>query len=315
MRNIRLVIEYEGTNFSGWQEQRVSMGSFGSPDPKKELGRSVRLRRMPLPAGLNPLTQSMDSKTRHTPTIQAYLREAIHRVTGEWVTVYGASRTDAGVHALGQVANFKTSSTLPVKRLVPALNYYLPREIVVRSAEEVPEDFHAQYHARSKVYRYTVLNDPLPRAIDRNLYYHYPWPLNVESMREAAQCLLGRHDFRAFCIEAHNKENTVRTIKSFEIMESSPPQTDVAGHYPLSQSMDSKTRRYIHFTIEADGFLHKMIRGIVGTLLLVGSGKMGLEEFKAVLEAKDRRLAGPTVPARGLCLLRVNYKENGTWHG
>ncbi|MFN3468053.1 MAG: hypothetical protein ACK4WF_10210, partial [Candidatus Brocadiales bacterium] len=130
-------------------------------------------------------------------------------------------------------------------------------------------------------------------------------------MREAAQCLLGRHDFRAFCVEAHNKENTVRTIKSFEIMESS---YCVAGNGPLSASggsMDSKIR-YIHFVIEADGFLHKMIRGIVGTLLLVGGGKMDLAELKGVMEARNRSLAGPTVPARGLCLLKVNYKENGT---
>jgi tRNA pseudouridine38-40 synthase len=266
MRNIRLVIEYDGTNFAGWQEQRTK------------------------------------TKAQCLPTIQACLREAIHKVTGEWVTVYGASRTDAGVHALGQVANFKTSSRLSAKRLVPALNYYLPREIVVRSAEEVPEEFHSQYNARSKVYRYTILNDPLPRAIDRNLYYHYPWPLNVERMREAAQCLLGKHDFRAFCVEAHNKENTVRTIKSFEIVREGLPA--IYGN-----------SSYLHFVVEADGFLHKMIRGIVGTLLLVGSGKMGPKEFKEVLEARNRRLAGPTVPARGLCLLKVNYEENGTWPG
>ncbi len=297
MRNIRLVIEYDGTNFLGWQEQR----------------RSVRPR-VARPGTCQ--TSWHATETDHIPTIQACLREAIHRVTGEWVVVYGASRTDAGVHALGQVANFKTSSRLPAERFVRALNFYLPKEIVVRSAEEVHEEFHAQFHARSKVYRYTILNDPVPRAIDRNLYYHYPWPLDVEKMRKAARYLLGEHDFRAFCVEASDKENTIRTIKSFEIMESSPPQADVAGHYPLSVpggSMDSKTNRHIYFFIEADGFLHKMIRGIVGTLLLVGSGKMDLEGFKRVVEARDRRLAGPTVPARGLCLLRVNYNGNYTW--
>ena len=301
MRNIRLVIEYDGTRFSGWQEQRIRMESSDYV------------------AGLNPLTQSMDSQTSPVPTIQACLREAIHEITGEWAVVYGASRTDAGVHALGQVANFKTSSRLPSERLVPALNHYLPKEIVVRSAEEVAEEFHAQFHASSKVYRYTILNDPVPRAINRNLYYHYPWPLDVERMREAAQCLLGRHDFRAFCVEAHNKENTVRTIKSFEILESSPPEIPTDPPFPkggkgglLTQSMDSKTKRHIHFFIEADGFLHKMIRGIVGTLLLVGSGKMDLAEFKGVVESRNRSLAGPNVPARGLCLLKVNYEENGT---
>ena len=285
MRNIKLLIEYDGTNFSGWQEQRI------------KTSRGV---------------------SQYAPTIQACLREAIHKITGEWVVVYGASRTDAGVHALGQVANFRTYSKLPAERLVPALNYYLPREIVVRSAGKVHEEFHAQFHATSKVYRYTILNDPVPRAINRNFYYHFHCPLAVERMKEAALHLLGRHDFRAFCVEAHNKENTARTIKSFEILESSPPEADVAGHYPLSASggsMDSKTKRYIHFFIEADGFLHKMIRGIVGTLLLVGSGKMGLVEFKGVVEARDRSLAGPTVPAKGLCLLKVNYEGNGTWPG
>lgn len=284
MRNIRLLIEYDGTNFSGWQEQRVSMESSDYV------------------AGLNPLTQSMDSKVGTIPTIQACLREAIHKITGEWVVVYGASRTDAGVHALGQVANFKTGSKLPAERLVPALNYYLPREIVVRSAGEVPEDFHAQFHAKSKVYRYTILNDPVPRAINRNFYYHFHYPLDVERMKETALHLLGRHDFRAFCVEAHNKENTIRTIKSIEIIQDDPATICRAG-------------QYLHLVVEADGFLHKMMRGIVGTLLLVGSGKMGLVEFKGVVEARDRSLAGPTVPAKGLCLLKVNYEGNGTWPG
>lgn len=286
MRNIQLLIEYDGTNFSGWQEQRI------------KTSRGV---------------------SQYTPTIQACLREAIHKITGEWVVVYGASRTDAGVHALGQVANFKTYSKLPAERLVPALNSYLPREIVVRSAGEVPDEFHAQFHAKSKVYRYTILNDPVPRAINRNFYYHFHCPLDVERMREAAQHLLGRHDFRAFCVEAHNKENTVRTIKSIEIIQDDPAAICGAGPAPDLPWSEAKGRcragQYLHLVVEADGFLHKMIRGIVGTLLLVGSGKMGLAEFKGVVEARDRSLAGPTVPAKGLCLLKVNYTGNGTWPG
>ncbi|MEK7822461.1 MAG: tRNA pseudouridine(38-40) synthase TruA [Planctomycetota bacterium] len=284
MRNIKLLIEYDGTNFSGWQEQRI------------KTSRGV---------------------SQYAPTIQARLREAIHKITGEWVVVYGASRTDAGVHALGQVANFKTYSKLPAERLVPALNYYLPREIVVRSAGEVPEEFHAQFHAKSKVYRYTILNDPVPRAINRNFYYHFHCPLDVERMKEAAQHLLGRHDFRAFCVEAHNKENTIRTIKSIEIIRDA--QVGAIHELPLLGAGPAPERcragQYLHLVVEADGFLHKMLRGIVGTLLLVGSGKMGLAEFKGVVEARDRSLAGPTVPAKGLCLLKVNYTGNGTWPG
>ncbi|HHT9155466.1 MAG TPA: tRNA pseudouridine(38-40) synthase TruA [Candidatus Tripitaka sp. YC43] len=288
MRNIKLLIEYDGTNFSGWQEQRLKGVRSG------ECGVGS--------AEISHSTFSTPNSEFRIPTIQACLREAIHKITGEWVVVYGASRTDAGVHALGQAANFKTSSRLPAERLVSALNYYLPREIVVRSAGEVPAEFHAQFHAKSKVYRYTILNDPVPRAINRNFYYHFHCPLDVERMKEAAQHLLGRHDFRAFCVEAHNKENTVRTIKSLEIIQDDPAAICGAG-------------QYLHLVVEADGFLHKMIRGIVGTLLLVGSGKMGLAEFKGVVEARDRSLAGPTVPAKGLCLLKVNYTENGTWPG
>ncbi|MFQ5956943.1 MAG: tRNA pseudouridine(38-40) synthase TruA [Candidatus Brocadiales bacterium] len=257
MRNIKLVIEYEGTNYAGWQEQRVK-------DPSKK--------------GSQP------------PTVQACVRDAIGKVVGEKVVLYAASRTDTGVHALGQVANFKTSSDLPVQKFVPAINYYLSPEIVVRSAEEVPEDFHAQFSARSKAYSYTVFNDRVPCAINRNLSYRYPWPLDVERMKEASQCLIGRHDFRAFSVESSLRKNNVRTIKSFDITQE-----------------DS----YIRFVVEADGFLHKMIRGIIGTLLLVGCGKLGAEEFRHILDSRDRRLAGPTAPAQGLLLLKVNYNEKG----
>ncbi len=253
MRNIKLVIEYEGTNYAGWQEQRVKdTSTTGNPQP----------------------------------TVQAHVRDAIIKVVGEEVVLYGASRTDSGVHALGQTANFKTSSDLTVEKFVPAINYYLPPDIVVQSAEEVPEDFHSQFSARSKVYSYTVLNDRVPCALNRNLSYHYPWPLDVEGMKEASQCLTGRHDFKAFSVESNDKKDGIRTIKSFDI---------------------SQQDRYIRFVVEADGFLHKMIRGIVGTLLLVGRGKLGAEGFRQILDSRDRRLAGPTAPARGLTLVRVNY--------
>ncbi len=287
MRNIKLLIEYDGTTFAGWQEQRVPTNSSVASTHQKDTS--------------TPHSYDNDSKPPATvPTIQSCLMEAIHSVTGERVVVYGASRTDAGVHATGQVANFKTTSRLPVEKFVPALNYYLPREIVVRSAEEVPDEFHSQYHARSKVYRYTILNDPIPRAINRYFYYHYPCPLNIEKLQEAAQFLFGTHDFSTFCTEVHNKKNTIRTIKSIEITQEDPTASCEVG-------------KYLYFIIEADGFLHKMIRGIVGTLLLVGCGKMSPSEFKDVLKAKDRRLAGPNVPAKGLCLVKVNYEETGKW--
>ncbi|HHT9135186.1 MAG TPA: tRNA pseudouridine(38-40) synthase TruA [Candidatus Avalokitesvara rifleensis] len=255
MRNIRLVIEYEGTNYAGWQEQRVKNHS---------------------------------TEGDQLPTIQACVKDAIEKVVGEVVVLYGASRTDAGVHALGQVANFRTSSGLPVEKFVPAINFYLPPDIVVRSAEEVPENFHAQFSARSKVYSYTVLNDRVPCALNRNLSYRCSPPLDVEMMKKASECLTGRHDFSAFSVESSGNKNSIRTIKSFNITQQD---------------------RYIRFVVEADGFLYKMIRGIVGTLLLVGQGKLSLEEFKHILDSRDRRLAGPTAPAKGLILLKVNYDE------
>lgn len=257
MRNIKLVIEYEGTNYAGWQEQRV---------------------------------KDLSTKAGPLPTIQACVKGAVEKVVGEDVVLYGASRTDAGVHALGQAANFRTSSSLPVEKFVPAINFYLPPDIVIRSAEDVSEDFHAQFSARSKVYSYTVFNDRVPCALNRNLSYRYSYPLDIERMKEASKCLIGRRDFNAFSVKSSENNNGVRTIKSFNITQQD---------------------RYIRFEVEADGFLYKMIRGIVGTLLLVGRGKLSVEEFRHILDSRDRRLAGPTAPARGLTLIKVNYDEEG----
>ncbi|MHC4196872.1 MAG: tRNA pseudouridine(38-40) synthase TruA [Planctomycetota bacterium] len=274
MRNIKLIIEYEGTNYAGWQEQRVK-DLHAETETETETG---TVKGSEAGAGKNPI-----------PTIQACVREAVIKVVGEEVVLYGASRTDAGVHALGQTANFKTSSDLPAENFVPAINFYLPPDIVARSAEEAPEDFHAQYLATSKVYSYTVLNDRVPCAINRNFSYRYPWPLDVDTMKEAAKYLTGRHDFRAFSVETSDKKDGVRTVKSFEV---------------------TREGRNVRLMVEADGFLYKMVRGMVGTLLLVGRGKLNTEEFGHILESRDRRLAGPTAPARGLILVKVNYDND-----
>ncbi len=276
MRNIKLVIEYEGTNYAGWQEQRVK-DSHAEAETETETG-TVKEAEAGAGAGKSPI-----------PTVQACVREAVIMVIGEEAVLYGASRTDAGVHALGQAANFKTSSDLPTEKFVPAINFYLPPDIVVRSAEEAPEDFHAQYSATSKVYSYTVLNDRVPCAISRNFSYRYPSPLDVDAMKEAAKYLTGRHDFRAFSVETSDKKNGVRTVKSFEVL---------------------REGRNVRLMVEADGFLYKMVRGMVGTLLLVGRGKLNAEKFGKILESRDRRLAGPTAPARGLILVKVNYDND-----
>lgn len=254
MRNIKLIIEYEGTNYAGWQRQ-------------------------------NPRKGDLTSTSGHG-TVQQTIEEVIERITREKVVLYGASRTDAGVHAMGQVAHFKTASEFPTTKLPSAVNAHLPYDIAVKSAEEVPDTFHAQYDAKSKAYRYTVLNDPLRCALFRNFCYHFPFSLDINRMREASQFLLGTHDFRSFQTHAYTKKSTVRTLSVIEI---------------------KKENGLIHFLLEADGFLYNMARAIMGTLLKVGRGKITPEEFKHILDAKNRRLAGEKVPAKGLCLMEIKY--------
>ncbi|MDR4498113.1 MAG: tRNA pseudouridine(38-40) synthase TruA [Candidatus Scalindua sp.] len=247
MNNIKLVIEYDGTNYAGWQKQKKDK------------------------------------------TVQETLKRAIESVVNEEVKLIGAGRTDSGVHARGQVANFKTSATIPTTKLAQAINFHLPRDIAVRSARRVSKGFHSQYSAKSKIYRYTVLNHTVRNAINRNICYQYCAPLNIEKIQQASKIIIGRHDFSTFKSKSRSEKeekDPVRTIKMLEVV---------------------KKGRYILFTIEADGFLYKMVRAIVGTLLEVGRRKMSLEEFDRVVKAKNRSCAGVSVPASGLCLLRVKY--------
>ena len=254
MRNIKLLIEYEGTNYAGWQRQNPRRGDLASTGGHK--------------------------------TVQQTLEDAIEQITHEKVTLYGASRTDAGVHARGQVAHFKTASEIPATKLPCAINAHLPHDIAVKSAEEVPDTFHAQFDAKSKVYRYTVLNESLRCALFRNFCYHFPFSLDINRMKEASQFLLGTHDFRSFQTHVYTKKNSVRTLMVIEI---------------------KKENGFIYFLLEADGFLYNMARAIVGTLLEVGRGKITPDEFKRILDARNRRLAGETVPAKGLCLMEIKY--------
>lgn len=246
MRNIKIQIEYDGSNYSGWQTQK------------------------------------------NDKTVQETLSHAIGEALQEKVTIHGAGRTDAGVHALGQVAHFKTGSSIPTDRIVHAINYYLPHDIVVKSATDVPETFHAQYSTKSKVYQYTVLNDWTRSAIHRNFCYVYGYALDVEKMARAAKMLTGAHDFTSFTTKAIEEKNRVRTVQRLDIR---------------------KEGKYLYFTIEANGFLYNMVRTIVGTLLEVGRGKIDAEAIKDVLNKKNRIFAGPTAPARGLCLMEIKYVE------
>jgi tRNA pseudouridine38-40 synthase len=210
-------------------------------------------------------------------------------VVNEEIRLLGAGRTDSGVHARGQVANFETKSTIPITRMVPAINFHLPRDIAVRSARRVAKGFHSQYSAKSKIYRYTILNHTVRSSLNRNFCYHYCTPLNIERIQQAAKMITGRHDFSTFKSKSRSEKcekTAVRTVKMLQVL---------------------RKGRYVLFTIEADGFLYKMVRAIVGTLLEVGRGKMSLEEFDRIVKEKKRSRAGVSVPARGLCLVRVKY--------
>jgi len=220
-------------------------------------------------------------------TIQQALEETLERITGVAHTVNGAGRTDAGVHARGQVANFRTDSSLELERMRGALNAMLPRDIVVLSAEDVPDEFHSRFSAVSKVYQYIIWNDRIRPALERDFCWHVRWPLDRELMRKAARMLMGCHDFAGF--ESANAESntTARTVKRVSIQSCWPSK--------------------IVFEIEADAFLYNMVRAIVGTLVDVGRGKVVPEHIERILESGDRTIAGRTAPAQGLCMMTVRY--------
>jgi tRNA pseudouridine38-40 synthase len=220
-------------------------------------------------------------------TVQGEIEGALARILGARVPVHASGRTDSGVHALGQVASFRAATRLSTREIARGLNGLLPEDVAVLECRETDAAFHARFSAVSKTYRYRILNRSGRTAVDRAFCWRVPVPLDLERMREAAKDLVGRLDFRAFCAEAAARKSTVRTVLRLDI---------------------EKSGDYILVTIEADGFLYNMVRAIVGTLVLVGSGKMSLETFRDVLRSRDRRRAGPTAPARGLFLAEVRYR-------
>jgi tRNA pseudouridine38-40 synthase len=220
------------------------------------------------------------------PTIQSALEQAIRQVTQESSRVIGAGRTDTGVHAVGQVVNFRTTSALPLDELQRALNAVLPDDIAVSDIREAPDDFHARFSARSREYCYTILNRPVADPLRRHIVYHYARPLDVTLMDTACQHLVGRHDFASFGSQTSARGTTRRTV------------------YRAGCRREGD---YVLVDITADAFLAGMVRSIVGTLLEVGTGKLTPDDFQAILLAADRRRSGPAAPARGLCLTKVNY--------
>jgi tRNA pseudouridine38-40 synthase len=220
-------------------------------------------------------------------TVQEELEKAAMRVLGHPLAVHGAGRTDAGVHAAGQVANFRTTSfSIPLSNFRRALNSKLPPDIAVVSANEVPAEFHASISAIGKTYRYRVFRRPLKDVVLGRFTYHYWRELDVEAMRRAGARLLGEHDFRAFAYSAEQRENTVRTLTGCQVEE---------------------TGDELHVSVSGTGFLYKMVRNIVGTLMEIGRGRWDDRQIDVILDSRNRNYAGPTAPALGLCLMHVQY--------
>ncbi|MGH9462180.1 MAG: tRNA pseudouridine(38-40) synthase TruA [Vicinamibacteria bacterium] len=220
------------------------------------------------------------------PTIQSRLQDALANIAGEPITVVGAGRTDAGVHAQGQVAHFELPTSVPPSGLLKGLNSMLPEDIRILDVELAPPDFHARYSARSKTYRYFLDVAPVASPFRCRYTLHHPYPLDWEAMSKAAERFVGRHDFESFRASSCEAKTSERECTVSRLLQ--------------------EGREWV-YEAAADGFLHHMVRNIVGTLLEVGRGKIDPGEIDRLLKAKDRKQAGPTAPARGLHLMRVEY--------
>lgn len=233
-------------------------------------------------------------------TIEEVLNKKLSKLTGENIVIIGASRTDSGVHAMGNVAVFDTKSPIPPERFSYALNQKLPDDIVIVKSEEVPSDWHPRYQDHIvKTYEYHILNTEVPDPTKRHNTYFVSYKLDVAKMREAAEYLLGEHDFASFCNIRTNVEDTVRTIYELEVLELECAYAR-NGH---------AAGRELTIRIKGNGFLYNMVRIIVGTLLRVGRGFYTPEQVKEILEAKDRQAAGVTAPPQGLMLMQIEYEK------
>lgn len=255
MRMIRLLIEYDGTDYHGWQSQREG------------------------------------------GTVQDILRYAIRGICGESVRLTGASRTDAGVHALGQVASFDITSSMSPDTFKRALNATLPHDIRILAADEAAPSFHPRRTALSKSYFYVISISRTPSAFLGRYCWTIPYPLDLAAMQLAAEALVGEYDFSAFMGAGCSSRHQVRTISSLEVMRL-PEMSFMTASVPGD---------YIRIRIEANAFLRHMVRNIVGTLVEIGKGKMGPAAMKHILDCRDRTQAGPTAPAQGLFLEHITY--------
>jgi tRNA pseudouridine38-40 synthase len=245
LRNIRLVLAYDGTRYHGWQRQKNGL------------------------------------------TIQAVIEERLQLITQSPVKLLASGRTDAGVHALNQVCNFKTPSKIPIDTLKRGLNALLPPDIFVKEAAVVPLEFHSRYGAKSKIYEYRILNRKNPDIFRRNVLWHIRFPLNVETMSECLSVIRGTHDFSAFKSSGSANIDPVRTLQN--------------------NCIESDEDGVLRIIVAGDGFLRHMVRNIVGTLVEAGTGRMDLKRFVEVLESGDRQMAGTKAPPQGLFLVAVKY--------
>lgn len=219
-------------------------------------------------------------------TIQGKIQSVLKEMTGQEIEVIGSGRTDAGVHAYGQVANFHVPAHFKAQEILEYLNHYLPMDIAVIDIDEVDERFHARFHAVEKTYMYRIHTSTVPNVFERKYMYTYTECLNVDKMREAANLILGTHDFMAFCGNKKMKKSTIRTVTAIDIEENEDE---------------------IQISYTGDGFLQQMIRIMTGTLIEVGNGTKEPNDVVAILESKDRQNAGYTVPSEGLILKQVKY--------
>ncbi|MCX7968330.1 MAG: tRNA pseudouridine(38-40) synthase TruA [Armatimonadetes bacterium] len=227
-------------------------------------------------------------------TVQEELERTLTNLLGHPVSIKAAGRTDTGVHAEGQVISFWTSCPIPVEKLPLALNSFLPADIVAKKATQVSPNFHPRFDATSRIYRYLIDNRPVPSALLRRFAWHIPEPLNVEAMRRAAQFLIGVHDFASFHASGSDLGSTVREMRRIVV---------------------AKGSGIIAITMEANAFLYHMARIIVGTLVEIGLGRRTPEDMRAILEARNRSVAGKTAPPHGLCLMKVKYGRRGIKEG
>lgn len=219
-------------------------------------------------------------------TVESVLNEALSRLLKEDIKVIGASRTDSGVHALGNVAVFDTNTTIPAEKISYALNTMLPDDVKIQRSQQVADDFHPRHCDTIKTYEYHILNREFPMPIKRYDSVHCYRKLDIDKMREAAAYLVGTHDFKSFCSSKTQTETTVRTIYSVDV---------------------SKNDEMITIRVRGNGFLYNMVRIIAGTLMNVGMGQSTPDEVKTAVEGMDRKLAGPTAPACGLTLVQIEY--------